>query len=53
MKARDVQIEKWVCKINRLARSMDDAIDGVHPSTWPEMMREANEKFRKVARSRP
>jgi hypothetical protein len=45
--------EKWVARVNNLAREMDEKAASVHPSAWPEMMKAENEKYRKIAAQVP
>ncbi len=43
-------VEKWVSRINRLAREIDELAATIHPSAWPEALRELNEKWKKEAK---
>jgi hypothetical protein len=42
-------IDRWVASVNRLAREMDEQAASIHLSAWAEVMKAANEKFRKLA----
>ena len=48
-RVRAKSCEEWISSVNRLAREMDEQAASLHPSAWPEAMKEENEKFRKIA----
>ena len=41
--------EQWVAQINRLAREIDELADSLHPSAWPEQLKDYHERFRREA----
>lgn len=47
------EVTKWVKRINELSRQMDEMAMSMHPSGWKEQLGELNEKYRKLAASRP
>lgn len=42
-------VETWVRRINQLARSLDEAAAAMHPSAWPETLRDDIERFKRLA----
>lgn len=48
---RAQEIAAWVRRVNALARKLDDATDGVHPSAWPEITDAQRLEYRRVAGS--
>ena len=46
-------IDRWVARVNLLAKKMDEEAASIHPSAWTEAMEKENEKFRKIAKSLP
>lgn len=47
--AHAIPTDRWVARVNALARKMDDQAASLHPSAWPEMMAADNEKFKCLA----
>jgi len=45
--------DKWVRKLNALAREMDEICCGTHPTAWPEQLLDLPEKWKKLAREGP
>ena len=45
------KIDRWVSRCNAMARELDDIAASIHPSVWPEAMKEMSEKFKKLAGS--
>lgn len=41
--------EQWVRRLRKIGDDMDDAIEGVHPSAWAEILKPFKEEWRKVA----
>lgn len=45
----EAAVWRWVAKVNRAAREMDEAAASLHPSAWPEALAPQREAFRKLA----
>lgn len=41
--------EEWVRRVNALARKMDAACEGVHPTAWPELVKKDLTAWRRLA----
>ena len=48
----DDRILPWVRKVNDQVRKIDEIAQSVHPSAWPEAMKDDIERFRKLAASK-
>jgi hypothetical protein len=42
-------VEQWVSKLNRLARSMDDSASGVHPDVAFEQSKDQRDAWKRLA----
>lgn len=40
--------EQWVRRLRKIGDDMDDAIEGVHPSAWPEILKRFKEDWHKI-----
>ncbi len=41
--------DKWVARLNKLAREIDEDAATIHPSAWKEQLGDLYEKYRKLA----
>jgi hypothetical protein len=48
----DLETNKWVVRINKLARQLDEDAASMHPSVWNEALGDRHEQYRKLARQR-
>lgn len=46
-------IETWVQRVNLTARALDEAAASIHPSAWPEALRDGMERFKRLAAAGP
>lgn len=42
-------VDAWVHRVNQLARSLDETAAAMHPSAWPETLRDDIERFKRLA----
>lgn len=42
--------EEWVRRLNKMAREMDDACDGVHPTAWSEITGKTLAAWKKLSK---
>lgn len=45
----DDAVARWVAKVNRAGREMDELAASLHPGAWPEALAPHREAFRKLA----
>ena len=42
--------EEWVHRLNKMAREMDDACEGVHPTAWADITGKTLSAWKKLAK---
>lgn len=46
-------VDKWVQEINALGRKLDEEASAIHPSAWPEALKDDMERWKKLAKEGP
>lgn len=41
--------DRWVARVNKAAREIDETAASIHPSAWPETLQHQREAFKKLA----
>ena len=45
--------EEWVRRLNKMAREMDDACEGVHPTAWADITGKTLAAWKKLVKEAP